>query len=291
MWIESSDSQRPPDWRWQNILSLEKHCNKSLDTESVRSQLISDSHFKNALQARLEKLQDLDNLQKCVQNGSSLLTKIYLPETQQVFDAEQLAVNQANHADLWLYQALVLGRAPQTIISQLTGVSAELAKVLNSIFFDVHSRLEDKAFIWRQVIRTDPQMGLSDSVEGLWLECAYLGGYERMLYLRAKGKTRDLYCSNRDLQYEQPVMMDYLAPGKASSDVLRVIMKRMESDSRRTTADLQKLYSTLPGEPPQQVPLFGVREPLKQTALARTHYVIVDDVTGHRQLRKAEVLA
>ena len=291
MLIEPSDPQRPPDWRWQNISYVVQNWKGTVKPDHLERMLISDSHFKNALRARLEKLQDLDNLKKCVQNGTSLLRKINPTEIQLVFDAEQLAVDHANHADFWLYKALVLGRAPQNIISQLTGVSAELAKVLISIFFDVHSRLEDKAFIWRQVIRTDPQMGLSDSVEGLWLECAYLGGYERMLYLRAKGKTRDLYCSNRDLQYEQPVMMDYLAPGKASSDVLRVIMKRMESDSRRTPADLQKLYSTLPGEPPQQVPLFGVREPLKQAALARTHYVIVDDVTGQRQLRKAEVLA
>lgn len=275
MVFNATDSQRSPASRWNSAKAALSVKKGSTEASYFQGMLNSDSYFHLSLQGQVA----IWNEKRRFHNGFHNLSLVYPEKVEMVLKAHRLISGFSVPADNWLYQSLMLGRAPMHVMIQLLGVSEEFIIILNRVFFDVEQRLEDKEFIWNQVIRTNPKEGLQDNVNGLWLECAYLGGFERMLYLRAGGNRKELLCSNQDMKFIQPAMKDYLSSGKTSSAVLKVIESRMKPNSKRTIEDLRKHYFSLPGQPE------------KNAILSRTSFEFSNNQTGQRRRQAAEVLS
>lgn len=290
MLIDPQDPMRPPDWRWRYAMQALKCEKGSMEVKNVRCSLISDPHLCLALQAQFGMMKETDRLQKSLNSGVSHLSEIFPQKIQHVLNAEKLASSRLGNSDYWLYKSLVLGRAPTSILTQLLDKSPDSIAVHNPIFFDVEQTLEDETYIWYQVIRTDTRKGLQDNVEGLWQECAYLGGYDRMLYLRARGIRKDLFRSSHAMQHEKPSMKDYLNPEKVSRNILHVVERRMDPDSQRTIGDLRKLYLTLPGKSQPGPASFNPTGYQKKSIISNTSFEVVNPVTGLRQRCMAEVI-
>ncbi len=275
MVFHATDPQRSPASRWNSAKEALSARKGSTEASYFQGKLNSDSYFRLSLQGQVA----ICNEKRRFHQGFHNLSLIYPERVELVLKAHRLISGFSVPADNWLYQSLMLGRAPLHVMIQLLGVSEEFIKILNRIFFDVEERLEDKAFIWNQVIRTNPKEGLQDNVNGLWVECAFLGGFERMLVLRAGGNRKELMCSNQDMKLIRPAMKDYLGSAKTSSAVLRVIESRMKPNSKRTIEDLRNLYLSLPGQPE------------KKAIVARTSFESFNVQTGQRRRQSAEVLS
>ncbi len=290
MLIYPVDPQRPPDWRWQNATLAEKIIKGSGEVNLLHSWMASDPNLRVAFAARQGMLKEMNRSKRVRGSGRTLLSLLFPGDVQLVINAEAFVSKNTVQSDYWLYKSLVLGRAPIQIMAQLLEENPEFIVVLNSVFFDVEQRLFDTTFVWNKVIGTDPKKGLLDNVEALWEECGYLGGFDRLLYLRAKGIRKERFCSIRAMQEVMPTMGDYLNPAKVSKDVMNVIEKRMSPDSNRTIEDLRQLYLTLPGKSPLKP---GYVDPVvyrKNSIISSTFFEIVNLHSGLRQRREAEVL-
>ncbi len=249
-----------------------------------------DFYLKLAHKARRVMVKESNRMPKLIRASAFHIPRFLPYDVQCVSNAETYVFDTSSFSKFGFYKALVLGRVPPSIMTDLTDESQDFIRVLNPIFFDVGQRLKDEAFIWSQVIRTDVKKGLLDNVDGLWQECAYLGGCLRMLYLRARGNVKDLFRSARSMEYTKPTMKDYLNPEKVSKQVLKVIQSRMNPDPNRTIKDLRQLYLTLPGKLQRQPDGTSPVVPQQKGFVTGPSTQVVDPNTCESHRRLAEVV-
>ena len=290
MIFDPLDPLRPPDWRWQNVRYAESIHQGTKDAKLMRRYMSQDFYLKLAHKARRVMVKESNRMPKLIRASAFHIPRFLPYDVQCVSNAETYVYDTSSFSKFGFYKALVLGSVPPSLMTDLTDESQDFIRVLNPIFFDVGQRLNDKAFIWSQVIRTDVKKGLLDNVDGLWQECAYLGGCLRMLYLRARGNVKDLFRSARSMEYTKPTMKDYLNPEKVSKQVLKVIQSRMNPDPNRTIEDLRKLYLSLPGKLQRQPVSPSPAVPQKNGFVTGPSTQVVDPNTRESQRRLAEVV-
>lgn len=280
MLISPLDPQRPADWRWQLVRQAETILSVSDDAQLMRRYLRSDRYLKLAQKARLRLRKEQEKFERGMFRGRIVMPGAVPNDVQLVERALTLTIQNPHYSDYWLVKALLLGRAPTFLVSQLVGESTDFLSVLKEVFFDVEDRLEDENFIWSQVIGTYPTKGLYENeLEAVWQECGYLGGYERMFQLSANKIPHDPLGQYKDVWIKRPILQHYRQPGVVSAAVQDVVKRRMMPAPNRTIANLRQLYCSLPGSSPE-----------KLAAMVKTHQeeVVVTSYFGTNRAGKLE---
>lgn len=284
MQIDPLDPHRPPDWRWQFARQSDALVFSAEDVRRRRQYLRSDPYLSLARKAH-EYQEKLDR-QLCNSFLRGRPTKNLTTPNRDIrlvqYGAQYASKNQDSL--FWLGKAMLLGRTPLSMVTSMLGRSQEFLSLITPIFFDVESRLDDEVFILHHVIGTAPRQGLRDA-EALWQECAYFGGYQRMLHLGAKGYRQNLQGLYRAVREKTPALEEYLDPGKVSRDVIYAVKSRKEPDPQRTIKDLRQLYQSIGG-----TAAAAQNQEHHAGFVAQTYFETVDDRTGQRQRLPAEVL-
>lgn len=250
MIFEALDPQRDPDWRWQWARDSETMPQISKCNKVAKNGTRIDPYIKLAIETRRFERREDSSFSNYLMKGSAFRGKLppVLNSSVDIRDLkEAISLSSSlNFARYWFLKSLILGQAPIPLISHLTQRSSNFINIHNAVLFDVCNRLDDVPFIWKKVIGTDPTKGLEDNdIQSLWLECAYLAGYRRFLFLHAPVMKVPLTYQQLDYHAYRPTLEVYLTSGLACENILSVIRKRMLPDATRSIADLRQLYQTL----------------------------------------------
>lgn len=285
MSIFLSGLQLPVDWRWKQAQDMLVRCAITIDSCFASDYLAADPYLRLAHELLL--LLGKDELR--------LIHAVQRKKVRRELEYAVLAygLQRKNSLLNWVFKALILSNAPAEITLALLSRDELYSTIHNALFFDVADRLADETYIWNHVIDTDPRSGLaSHSAAAILLECAYLGGWQRFLTLLASIAQNFPEHALACIWASSPILAPYGKPSNASDLARRVIQERMRPDIGRTIDDLRKLYRSIPiigGGTGASAP--GKPQPLWEDGQISTFYDIVDDSTGQRRRRSAELFS
>ncbi len=284
MTMRFSESQHP-DWRWQQARESRFRSNISIEFCFASEYILSDPYLKLAHELL------------CLL-GKSELRLIHAVQRKKVRRELEYAVIAYRHQSEnklmnWLIQSMILADAPAEVKTALLSYDEPYFEVHSALFFDLLDRLDDENYIWNSVIHSHPASGLAScNVPTIFLECAYLGGWQRFLSLFGSVMQNFPGCSQNRLWASCPILGSYFGHTKANKLVCEVIEKRMLPIAGRTIGDLRKLY--------ESIPIIGggsgasnSRKPQQSwdSDHVSTCSAIVDDGMGQRRRLPAQLLS
>ncbi len=143
------------------------------------------------------------------------------------------------------------------------------------------------------MIHSHPASGLASChIPTIFLECSFLGGWQRFLTLFGSVMQNFPSCSQNRKWASCPILGAYFGCSKARKMVREVIERRMQPEEGRTVDDLRKLYESIPiigggtGASTSRKP-----QPSWDSNQVSTCFAIVDDGKGQRRHLPAQLLS